>query len=97
MTPYVESNTLTADFVIGNCRAKFACPRRWSKLVPTGETDIRMCSRCNENVFCCRNADELERHVNAGRCVAVFVGELEAPMFLGQMQMDYQTGDKQNV
>lgn len=97
MTRHVASNRCTEDFVIGNCRAMFACPRKWSKLVPTADTSIRRCSSCNEFVFRCRNADELELNVKAGRCVAVFVGELEAPMFLGQMHVDYQPGYKLNV
>ena len=97
MIRHIEPKMWTEDFVIGNCRAMFACPRKWSKLMPTADTDIRICSSCNANVFRCGNADELERHVKAGRCVAVFVDELEAPMFLGQMQVGYRAGVKLKV
>lgn len=96
MTKRVEPHVWTEDFVVGNCCVMFACPMKWSKLVPTADADIRICSRCNENVFRCRNAYELELNVRAGRCVPVFVGELEAPMFLGQMQVDYHADDALN-
>ena len=96
MTRHVATNRCTEDFVIGNCRAMFACLRKWSKLVPTADTGTRRCSSGNEFVFRCRNADELELNVKARRCVTVFVGELEAPMFLGQMQVDYHADDALN-
>lgn len=94
MTRHVASNRCTEDFVIGNCRAMFACPKKWYRLLPTVDAEIRICSSCNQNVFRCQNADDLERHVKAGRCVAVFAGEPETPMFLGEMQIGYEAGDK---
>ena len=82
------------EFTIRNCRATVGCPISWSKLTPTTDPEIRACSTCQQNVFRCQGADEVETHVKAGHCVAVFAEDGAKPLFLGKMEVDYRTADK---
>ena len=94
MTQHLTAIEPAKEFTIHNCRATFACPLSWSKLSPTTDPEIRACSTCQQNVFRCQGADEIEAHVKAGHCVAVFSDNDVKPMFLGKMEVEYHTADK---
>ena len=94
MTQYPVAIEWARDFSIRNCRATFGCPVSWPKLTPTTDPEIRTCSTCRQNVFRCQSADEIETHVKAGHCVAVFSDNKVKPSFVGKMEVEYRTADK---
>lgn len=59
------------SIAIRNCRFKFKCTKKWSELTPTEISSQRFCSECEQMVFFCRNAEELEFEVRLNNCVAI--------------------------
>lgn len=49
----------------------FRCNRKWPELRPTGDSKIRFCGDCAREVHLCEGREELERHAEAGHCVAI--------------------------
>jgi hypothetical protein len=49
------------------------CPIRWRNMHPTESESVRLCGVCERTVHLCKSAEDLRRHVDAGRCVAVWV------------------------
>ena len=56
-----------------NCTWKFKvqCPRMWSGLRETSDPNIRLCESCLREVHLCENDQQVQRHANAGHCVAL--------------------------
>jgi len=50
---------------------RYACPKKWEKLDPTGDSKIRYCGECHKTVHYCSSIAEAAQHGNAGDCIAV--------------------------
>jgi hypothetical protein len=55
---------------IRNCRFAFKCDKDWDDLDDIGESDIRFCQTCQNEVYFCNDDDELVENVKRNRCVA---------------------------
>jgi len=58
---------------IANCKVEFAfqCPKHWSKLKKTKDSDIRFCDVCSRNVHFCNSWEEIHHHAAKGNCIAI--------------------------
>ncbi len=63
---------MKTERTVRNCtlRMKVVCPKTWGSLQPTGEPNVRHCSRCDEDVYYCATDAETIAHARAGHCVA---------------------------
>ncbi len=52
----------------------FVCPLEWDDLTPTGDTTVRHCETCRENVHYCDTIVTARDHAQQGHCVAVDLG-----------------------
>jgi uncharacterized protein (TIGR02996 family) len=59
------------------CELRFAytCPKRWDRLKPTGDSSIRFCEGCQQNVYYCGTVGDARGHARRGHCVAVDLGQ----------------------
>jgi hypothetical protein len=62
------------------------CPRNWTELDPTEDSDVRHCTVCNEFVYLCHSEDQLRYHANRRHCAAV---ESALPETGGMMLGDF--------
>lgn len=75
------------------CTFAFKCPLRWENLNPVeGETTVRHCSSCSENVFFSGTLDDARRHARAGHCVAVDASVIRVADDLRQPQEEFARG-----
>ncbi|MCA2997675.1 MAG: hypothetical protein ING75_03640 [Rhodocyclaceae bacterium] len=58
-------------FTIKNCEFGYQCPRTWESLATTDVEGERFCETCQRTVQLCRDDATLNRHIEAGHCVAV--------------------------
>ncbi len=49
---------------------EFKCSKNWEDLTPTENPKVRACDACQENVYFCASADELNHNARKGFCVA---------------------------
>jgi hypothetical protein len=56
-----------------NCRNafEFVCPRYFSELEPTDDSEVRFCGVCQERVYQCRTPLDFVTHGELGHCVAI--------------------------
>jgi len=82
---------------VENCEPqfKFQCPKRWDRLQPTDQVDVRFCEACRKEVYYCPNLSQARDHAWQGHCVAVQLGlprtpgDLEPPrMLVGVIRVD---------
>lgn len=61
---------------IENCRSwfKLLCPKTWSQLERTNQTDVRYCPICRQNVYYCESSEAVEEHRRAGHCLCIAAG-----------------------
>src|SRR5262249_27093449 len=62
-----------------NCNFKFRCPKKWDRLEPTHQAEVRFCDNCQENVYYCLPIGEAKQHARQGHCVAVDPGVSRTP------------------
>ena len=55
----------------GNSLLSFECPMNWAALKETEETNVRLCQKCNENVYLCDTPESFAAHAKAKNCVAL--------------------------
>ena len=77
---------MATDYSIENCASVLKCPRHWQALMATDNPARRFCNTCDQTVHRCDDEDSLNRHLNAGDCVAVRAAE--------QTQESYYVGSK---
>jgi uncharacterized protein (TIGR02996 family) len=58
---------------------RFRCPQRWDTLLATGDSKVRHCTECHQDVHYCRTEDEALGLAGAGRCVAIDSRQLRFP------------------
>lgn len=54
-----------------SCRFSFKCPRSWDHLQPTAEEGVRHCHECDRDVHLALAEEDVRRHCEEGRCIAV--------------------------
>ena len=74
---------------IRNCRFAFKCDKNWDDLDDIGESDIRFCQTCQNEVHFCNDDYELVENVKRNRCVAFFNDNCQ--ILLGDMVITNQT------
>ena len=76
----LEENWLAivSKIAIENCERafRFQCPRQWDKLKTTEDPQIRFCEGCVNNVYYCKDIEEVRDHAEVGHCVAIDLGVL---------------------
>lgn len=84
------------------CRFSFTCPRLWDRLQPTAEEGVRHCHECDREVHLALTEEDVRRHSEAGRCIAVPVvldddaADSEDPCWLvGMIAPPYDPGHKE--
>jgi len=91
---------VVAKLPIENCSEafRFQCPRKWKNPNATGDTAVRFCEECKQNVYYCNDIEEASDHAFAGHCLAVDPSvirrhnDLRTPpvaMMLGRISPDY--------
>ena len=65
-----------AYWTVQNCGREFQnrCPKNWADLSLTNERLVRWCSTCDRKVTFCLSDLEVDRHAQAGDCVAYYDG-----------------------
>jgi hypothetical protein len=66
-------------FCVHACQSpvRAACPLTWSALGRTESELERHCGECDRRVYLCTSDEDMNEHVAAGRCVAVWVQDAE--------------------
>lgn len=81
------------------CEFWFKCPRVWDRLQPTAVQEVRHCPECERDVYLALTEEDLMRHRDKGRCVAVpmvlTAGETDdgPPMAVGMLKARYGDAD----
>lgn len=57
-------------FDIRGCALSFKCEKEWSSLIPTTDSNIRICEECKQNVKFCSTYEEFVDMADIGHCVA---------------------------
>jgi uncharacterized protein (TIGR02996 family) len=85
-------------------RFDFICDRHWEDLQPTGDTALRFCEACRQNVHYCDTIIEARKHAQDGHCIAVDLGvirrerDLEPPlMVLGRPGPDFYRPEQERL
>lgn len=55
-------------------RMKFICPQRWDGLTESDNPAVRHCPVCAKDVHYCATSFEVEKAIQANRCVAFHAG-----------------------
>ncbi|MGI9282150.1 MAG: hypothetical protein ACR2PX_21320 [Endozoicomonas sp.] len=52
-------------------RFSFKCSKRWEELTEAGDDKVKLCNQCNESVHLVESLEELDKHSENDRCVAL--------------------------
>jgi uncharacterized protein (TIGR02996 family) len=81
-----------AKIAIERCVSfELQCPKQWSALQPTEQSDVRYCGACSKQVFYCTTIESAQRRARRDECIAVDVrlgrepGDLEPVIRMGTM------------
>ena len=80
------------------CEFRFKCPQVWDRLRPTAVQEVRHCPECRRDVYLALTDEDLRRHRDKGRCVAVpmvlTVQETDddPPLAVGMLETPYGQG-----
>jgi uncharacterized protein (TIGR02996 family) len=82
----------------------YLCDRQWEDLRPTGDTALRFCDACRQNVHYCDTITEARKHAEEGHCIAVDLGvirrerDLEPEMmWVGQPSAEFLQQERERV
>lgn len=63
---------MRADFEVDGCEFDFKCPKKWTELQETEDSDRRFCNACDRDVHAVWDGETLEKLRQERKCVAVF-------------------------
>jgi hypothetical protein len=57
-----------------NCKLEYECPsEKWLKLLPTEESDVKYCEKCQKNVYFCKDKKQLHKRIREGAICIAFI------------------------
>lgn len=79
-----------------SCEFRFKCPQVWDRLLPAAGEGVRHCLECERDVYLALTEEDVRKHSDEGRCIAVPVlqknsaGDTNEPEYLvGQVERRY--------
>jgi hypothetical protein len=82
----ILSTERAMEIINCNWKFKFQCPRHWNGLRETADPNVRTCESCLENVYLCKDEDEVRRRSSQGQCVALGFFRDNGAMLLGRLR-----------